>query len=91
MNKKEKVLKVWGGPYFGYDLVDENNPRNHRRMLVAAYTKKQAMELGNLSVNTFNNYFAETGNNFELSVATEVGVWVVTDLYIEKKILGRLK
>jgi hypothetical protein len=69
-----KTLKVFGGTIF------YGSPRKQVRVLVAAFTKKQAVELlspiSHHSYNEFNTYFGETGNDVELSVATEVGVWV---------------
>lgn len=71
----KKKLKVFGG------MIFYGTPRGQYRTLVAAYTKKQAVE--NLSkfsyipMSQFNNYFSETGNSVELSIANEVGVWIV--------------
>lgn len=58
-----KKLKVWGGLMF-----DENHKQ--RRTIVAATTKKRAMELTNESLNRFNNYWCLTGNTTELLTAT---------------------
>lgn len=85
--KKDKVLKVWGGAYHGFQFSD-NNVRS-KRMLIGAYTKKQAAELGEISSNHFRTYFCETGNANELATVTEVGVWIVNGL--TDKILGRWK
>lgn len=72
-----KKLKVFGGTIF------YGSPRKQVRILVAAYTKKQAVELlnniNNYTYNDFNDYFSETGNSIELSVATEVGMWITNN------------
>ena len=65
-----KTLKVWGN---GCET----------RTLIAAYTKKQALEMMKIgaprsTMGYFNNYFTETGNDLELSIATEVGMWRFT-------------
>jgi len=72
-----KKLKVFGG------LIFHGTPRKQIRILVASYTKKQAVELlntvdggHNISYIHFNDYFCETGNSIELSVATEIGLWI---------------
>jgi len=71
-----KTLKVFGGSIF------YGSPRKQVRVIVASYTKKQAVELlntvnfSNMTYPDFNNYFIETGNSTELSVATEVGIWI---------------
>jgi hypothetical protein len=63
----KKKLKVWGGRFFiGGD---------QGRRIVAAYTKKQATELAGISYRELTEYWSETGNATELSVATEPGVW----------------
>ena len=80
-----KKLKVFGGGIF-YGI-----PRKQVRILVASYTKKQAVELlstvnGSINYTHFNNYYCETGNSVELSVATEVGMWINVNKYVEPKI-----
>jgi hypothetical protein len=87
--KKEKKLKVWGGRYYTHDYFPEAGPQ--KRMLIGAYTKKQAMELGGISRSEMNNYFCETGNDVELATVTEVGVWLVSDYGYESKILSKIK
>ena len=68
-----RKLKVWGRRY----LVG----RKCGRRIVAAYTKKQAVELAGISMSEMNNYWSETGNAMELSIAREVGVWdTVSDI-----------
>jgi hypothetical protein len=69
-----KKLKVFGGIDF-YEAKQE-------RMICAAYTKKQAVELlnsatGLTTMGYFNSFWCETGNEKELSIATEIGVWIV--------------
>ena len=86
--RKEKILKVYGGRYYGHQFR-EGNPAT-RRMIIAAYTKKQAMELGEISYSELNNYFSLTGNEFELSIPTEPGVWILSNDG-QKKLLGRWK
>jgi ketopantoate reductase len=75
--KMAKKLKVFGGTIF------YGTPRKQVRVLVAAYTKKQAVELlSTVSIiryHEFNDYFSETGNDTELSIAIEVGMWVKTN------------
>lgn len=67
-----KTLKVWGGRYlsskYGYGKVT--------RAFVAAYTKKQAIEISNVSYSEITNYWSITGNEKELSIAKEVGFWI---------------
>jgi hypothetical protein len=87
--KKEKKLKVWGGRYFTMQYFPEVG--QIKRMLIGAYTKKQAMELGGLSYNEITNYFSITANEEELSIVTEVGVWLKSDYGYGEKILGRIK
>jgi len=84
--KKEKQLKVFGGRYMGRRF---NEVPGSKRMIIAAYTKKQAMEIGNVSQSEFKNFFCETGNPNELSVATEVGVWIKRSF--DDKMLGKIK
>jgi len=79
-----KTLKVWGGRYYGLEF----NSARGNRMIVAAYTKKQAMDLTGISQYEMKNYWSETGNTLELETATEVGVWVFDG---HNKLLGRLK
>jgi hypothetical protein len=66
-----KKLKVFGGRYSG----KESNYKQ-RRMIVAAYTQKQVVELSGLSITEIRNYWGETGNKYELEIANEVGVWI---------------
>lgn len=63
-----KKLKVFGGHTF-YE-------NKQVRTLVVAYTKKQAAELIGVYYKYFSEYFIETGNSTELSVATEIGVYI---------------
>jgi len=69
-----RKLRVWGGMDF-YE-------NSQRRYIVAATTKKRAIELmaplarGVLSRNHFDGWWGETGNAIELAVAREEGVWV---------------
>lgn len=84
-----KKLKVFGGTVF-YGKSGE--PRKQVRVIVATFTKKQAVELLNsvndiaygISYNDFNDYFCETGNDIELSVATEVGLYVSEKIFNSK-------
>ena len=62
-----KKLKVWGGRFVRDGACI--------RRIVAAYTKKQAMELAEISYSEITNYWSETFNNVELAIAQEVGVW----------------
>lgn len=66
---KSRALKVWGGRYC-------SGPKNER-MIVAAYTAKQARELGDVSETEMKNFWSLTGNIRELRVATTPGVWIV--------------
>ena len=87
--KKEKVLKVWGGRYYGNEFSEGQS--SNRRMVVAAYTKKQAMELAEVSAHEFKHFFCETRNDLELVLATEVGVWVLTNVAGPRQVLGKIK
>lgn len=83
--KKEKQLKVFGGRYTGRRF---NEVPGSKRMVIAAYTKKQAMELGEVTQSEFKNFFCESGNPTELEVATEVGVWIKRSF--DSKMLGKI-
>jgi hypothetical protein len=87
--KKEKKLKVWGGRYFTNLYFPEVGTQ--KRMIIGAYTKKQAMELGDITAYEFKNFFCETGNEEDLKTVTEVGVWLKSDYGHGSKILGRIK
>ena len=72
-----KKLKVFGG-YWMFRYQDKYKQWN---IACAAYTKKQAMELLEItSAKYFNDFFCETGNDRALATATEVGVWLMADL-----------
>lgn len=45
------------------------------RCLVAATTQKRAAELVDETIGAFRSWWCTTGNDLELSVATEEGVW----------------
>lgn len=62
-----KTLKVWGGRFI-------RNGKQGRR-IVAAYTKKQAMELAEVSYREITDYWSITGNALELDIAVTPGVW----------------
>lgn len=71
-----RKLKVWGGGTF---TLDGN--RKSARAIVAAYSKKQAVELLNrtterMSRHHFDGYWGETGNKAETLNCGEPGVWV---------------
>lgn len=51
-----KTLKVYGGRY------EIREKRINGRMIVAAYTKKQAVELAGISYSEFKHYWSETRN-----------------------------
>jgi len=71
-----RTLKIWGGMM---NMKKTRNPNggNQTRTLVAATTKKRAVELlDRISMGYFNDNFVETGNAVELATATEEGVWV---------------
>jgi len=57
-----KKLKVWGGMSF--------RTGKQSRTLVAAYTKKRAMEILGLTSSAMTNYWSITGNEVEVAVAT---------------------
>ena len=63
-----KTLKVWAG-------MSINANGKQVRVIVAAFTKKQAIEVSGEASSRFNGYWCETGNARELAVATEVGKW----------------
>ena len=79
-----KKLKVWGGRYISSELKGKQV-----RAIIGAYTKKQAMEIGKLSYSEITNYWSETGNETELSIATEVGMWLMEDM--TNKLIKRIK
>lgn len=81
-----KKLKVWSG--YTHKPYPEALGERSLTLLIAAYTKKQACEISGLSYTHINNYFSETGNKFQLSVATEVGVWVLPAF--ENRVIKRL-
>jgi hypothetical protein len=66
-----KTLKIWGG-------ATTNKQGKQVRAIVAAYTTKQGAEISGDSYNRFTHYWCETGNAQELSIATEVGMWLYT-------------
>lgn len=75
-----RKLKVWGGQSM-LKSTQNLNGSYQTRTIVAATTKKRAIELMNLldrgySQHYFDNYWCETGNKLELATATEEGVWV---------------
>jgi hypothetical protein len=80
-----KKLKVFGGVMYG--SITNNTGLNVRvfdqRVIVSAYTKKQAVELfgqGRMSYSHFITYWAETHNKQELEiVGNEVGIWAFTN------------
>lgn len=70
-------LKVFGGSTCNPMVLKE-----HRqvRVIVASHTKKQAIETLNahgyrVSTSEFAGYWGATGNQMELYIATEIGVW----------------
>ena len=67
-----KTLKVWGGRYFS----SKYGKGKTTRAFVAAYTKKQAVEISGVSYSEITNYWSITGNENELSIAKEIGFWV---------------
>jgi hypothetical protein len=69
-----RQLKVWAGRYLSFEYGHPNSKQT--RGIIAAYTKKQACKISNLSYSELTNYWALTGNNFELNIAKEVGFWV---------------
>ena len=73
--KSTKKLKVFGGSIF----QTANGKYRQYRTLVCAYTKKQAAEILNIPSSQFSSLFCETANILELSVATEIGTWVLTE------------
>jgi len=64
---------VWGGTDFFEG--------KQCRVIVAAATKKRAAELIKYSNYSFNTWMEETGNDIELAVATEEGVWYTKNEY----------
>jgi len=77
-----KRLKVFGGSVF------YGSPRKQVRIIIAAYTKKEAFELVNtvnhINYAHFSSYFCETGNDIELSIANEVGLWIADNNFIDR-------
>ena len=72
-----KILKVWGG-------YEKYRSSGDTRTLVAAYSKKQAIEMLRYSNSYFSKYWAETGNDKELATASEVGVYVFVNGFFKK-------
>ena len=66
--RRMRKLKVWGGSKYG-----------KRRYIVCASTIKEALNLTDISYSYFHNYWSETGNEEELSIANEIGVWECPD------------
>jgi len=77
-----KKLTVYGGTIF---YRDDELKHGQYRIIVGAYTKKQAAELCKLKPTYFTKWFCETGNDVELSVATDVGVWIMKEKYTKTK------
>jgi hypothetical protein len=69
-----KSLKVWNGRYMSLEYGNRNNMQT--KCIVAGYTKKQACELSGISYSEITNYFGLTGNDRQLSIATEPGFWL---------------
>ena len=75
MDKPVKKLRVWNGDTF--IRLEGANKREQMHVVVAAYSKAQAVRMiPEMTINEFNNYWSETGNDKALALATEVGVWV---------------
>lgn len=82
-------MKVWGGTMQVYNLPLPGQPKHNRqaRVIVAAPTKKRALELlnhaegiGPLTLGYMNSYMAQSGNARELALAaTGEGVWYTPD------------
>ena len=75
-----RALKVWGGATSTRRIPYPNGSRQ-ARTIVAARTKKHAVELlnragGAISSYQFNIYWGQTANKEELALATEEGVWI---------------
>jgi len=70
-----KTLKVWSCRYHGYEIEPGIFLKNSR-LTIAAYTKVQACEISGLSYAELTHYGSLTGNPRQLSIATEVGVWI---------------
>lgn len=59
---KGKILKVWG-------MADFNDEGKQERAVIATPTKAEAIRAFNVSSYYFNNYAAQTFNEFECKVA----------------------
>lgn len=70
-----KKLKVYGG----YHMVYIDGKRKQMNVVVAVYTKKQAMEMLECNYKYFTDCFCETYNVRSLATATEVGMWAIDD------------
>lgn len=80
MGSERRRLRVWGGTDFlsSEEVAAMRLPptaHNQYRCIVAARTKKRAVELLDCSMHHFNDYWSETGNAIELAVAVEEDVW----------------
>ena len=74
-----KTLKVYGGTFYKKDAKQV-------RVIVAFYTKKQAVDLltkshGRMTPYEFSGWWGETFNDIELSIAIEPGVWESDDMW----------
>jgi hypothetical protein len=80
-----KTLKIWSGRYLNSGVQTIG--------IVAAYTKKKAMELAGINYNEITDYWSLTGNKHHLAIAKEEGFWVTekdteykdSPTYIRKK------
>jgi hypothetical protein len=68
-----RELKTWGGTIRNCEY---GNRHNQSRIVVRAYTVKQAVEMADIRYNEFRNYFSETHNDREMALPFEVGLWV---------------
>ncbi len=76
-------MKVYGG------RCEIREKGINGRIIVGAYTKKQAIELAGISYHELKTYWSETRNDLELATATEAGAWVSEDVL--KKEYRRIK
>ncbi len=68
-----RELKTWGGTIRNCEY---GNRSNQSRVVVKAYTVKQAIEMVGIKYNEFRNHFSKTHNEKEMTLPIEVGLWI---------------
>ena len=68
-----RELKTWGGTIRD---IHYGNIHHQARIVVKAYTIKQAIELAKITYFEFKEHFSITRNDRECSLPFEVGLWI---------------